>query len=315
MAAPNVPTQDPYWWADPPLKERLLRDPAAVLKERGITAPVGLHPQIVQEALRIVSLLWVEGKVVPLERFYIDPADEGLLFGRGVWESTKTIKGVPWLWKEHIARLVKTAVLVDIQLAPERLPDSKQVAEYVALLTGQDVVIRLNVTAGRPGHTGVVWMSASLRPAPSTAVRLKSLLTPVFKDQPYLAWKTFQYASRLRIGQEAGKAGFDSSLMLDPDHNVLEAAHANIFFRLKDGWVTPSLGDGLFLPGTVRQYVLDHAPVIVREQVIPLSLMSEVTEAFVTNSNVGIVPVTQIDDHKYPVGPETTNLIKWIATT
>ena len=315
MAAQNVPNRDPFWWADPPLKERLIREPAVVLKERGVNVPVGLHPQIIHEAIRIVSLLWVEGKVVPLERFYIDPADEGLLFGRGVWESTKTINGVPWLWQEHIDRLLKTAKILDIEIAPERLPSSKQVADYVALLTGQDVVIRLNVTAGRPGQTGLVWMSSSLRPAPITAVRLKSLLTPVFKDQPYLAWKTFQYASRLRIGQEAGKAGFDSSLMLDPDNNVLEAAHANIFIRMKDGWITPSLGGGLFLPGTVRQHVLDHAPIVVREQVVPLSMLSDATEVFVTNSNIGIVPVTQIDDTKYPIGTETANLIKWITTT
>ncbi len=86
---------------------------------------------------------------MPLDQFYIDPADEGLLFGRGVWESTRTIGGVPWLWPSHLDRLRRTADLLDIAVAPERLPDAKQVSEYTRALSTQEVVVRLNVTAGR----------------------------------------------------------------------------------------------------------------------------------------------------------------------
>jgi len=122
---------DELWWADPPLKQRLLRDPIGVLKERGLSVPTNLPLPIVHEALRIVSLLWVDGRILPLEKFYIDPFDEGLLFGRGVWESTRTVGGIPWLWPAHLERLRHTAALLDIAVAPERLPDSQQVSQYV----------------------------------------------------------------------------------------------------------------------------------------------------------------------------------------
>jgi branched-subunit amino acid aminotransferase/4-amino-4-deoxychorismate lyase len=309
---PQQPARpDELWWANPQLKQQLLTDPAAVLKDRGLTVPADLPLPIVHEFVRVAYLLWVEGRIVPLDQFYIDPSDEGLLFGRGVWESTRTIGGTPWLWPLHLARLRRTAELLYIDVAPERLPDSEQVSEYVRALTGQDVVVRLNVTAGRPGKTGLVWMKAAAQPYPAAALRLRTCRSPVQKGEAYLTWKTFQYATRLRIGQQAGQGGFDTALLLDAEGNLLEAAHANLFVRLPEGWATPT-ADGGLLPGTVRQYLLERSPLPIREQTIPHTLLGRVLEAFVTNSNVGIVPVTQIDGYVFPIGSETRNLIRWL---
>jgi branched-subunit amino acid aminotransferase/4-amino-4-deoxychorismate lyase len=302
---------DEWSWAHPQVKKLLLSDPAAVLKDRGINVPADLPLPVIHEFVRVAWLLWVDGKILPLDQFYIDPSDEGLLFGRGVWESTRTLGGIPWLWELHIARLLRTAELLYIPIAPERLPDSIQVSEYVRALTEQDVVVRLNVSAGRPGKAGLVWMSAAPQPYPASSVRLRTCRSPVQKGQAYLTWKTFQYATRLRIGQEAAQTGFDSALLLDAEDNLQEAAHANIFLRLQDGWVTP-LADGGLLPGTVRQHLLKSAPQPIREQNVPNALLSQVREVFVTNSNVGIVPVSQIDEHTFPIGNETRNLIRWL---
>lgn len=311
MTQPDSAHGDEWWWANPKLRESVLRDPVAVLRDRGINAPAELPLPIVHEFVRVVWLLWVDGKLTPLDQFYIDPSDEGLLFGRGAWESTRTIDGAPWLWPLHVDRLLRTAALLHINLKPERVPDSEQVKAYVRALTTQDVVVRLNATAGRPGKDGMVWMSAAPQPYRAPSIRLQTRTNPVQKGQPYLLMKTFQYATRLRIGQEVVPAGFDSALLLDAEGNLLEAAHANIFVRLWDGWATPT-ADGGLLPGTVRQYVLEKSPLPIREQVIPRTALREIQEVFVTNSNVGIVPVTQIDEYHYPIGAETMNLMRWL---
>src|SRR5262249_47010623 len=96
------------WWANPQLKQQLLTDPAGVLKDRGLNVPPDFPLPVVHEFVRVAHLLWVEGKILPLDQFYIDPADEGLLFGRGAWESTRTVGGVPWLWPLHLDRLRHT---------------------------------------------------------------------------------------------------------------------------------------------------------------------------------------------------------------
>ncbi len=314
MVSRQVDRADELWWAGPQLRQRLLSDPAAVLKERGVNVPVELPLAVVHEFVRVAFLLWVDGEVVPLDRFFIDPADEGLLFGRGAWESTRTVGGVPWLWPLHLDRLRRTAEVLCIDLAPERLPDAGRVGEYVRGLTSQDVVVRLNVTAGRPGKPGLVWMSAAPQPVRPRSLRLRTCRSPVEKGQAYLTLKTFQYATRLRIGQQAARAGFDTALLLDADGNLQEAAHANIFVRLRDGWATPT-ADGGLLPGTVRHHLLAHAPLPIREQTIPRTLLPEVREAFVTNSNVGIIPVTQIDGLPLSVGVDTLSLIHWLDPT
>lgn len=305
-------TQDELWWAEPPLKERLQRDPVAVLKEQGINVPPGIPLAVVHEVVRIVSLVWLDGKLVPRDRFHIDPADEGLLFGRGVWESTRTFGGVPWLWPLHLDRMRRTAALLELDVGLERLPDRKAITDHVRQLTTMDVVVRLYATAGSATRRGIVWMTTALPPTPGGTIRLQTCRSPVVKGQPFLAWKTFQYASRMQAGTLARRAGFDSALMLDPDDNVLEAAHANIFVRLKDGWATPTAETGLLLPGTVRQHLLANPPVPLREQTVTLAQLREVREAFLTNSNVGIVPVTQIDNQTLPVGGETLALLRWL---
>jgi branched-subunit amino acid aminotransferase/4-amino-4-deoxychorismate lyase len=54
------------------------------------------------------------------------------------------------------------------------------------------------------------------------------------------------------------------------------------------------------------------APLTIREQVITLAQMRTAREVFVTNSTVGIVPVTQIDAQAFPVGEETQALKRWL---
>jgi branched-subunit amino acid aminotransferase/4-amino-4-deoxychorismate lyase len=284
-----------------------------LLKQQGITVPANTPPHVVNDLVRIVSLIWLDGRIVPREQFHIDPADEGLLFGRGLWESTRTFGGLPWLWPLHIERLLNTAKLLEIDVDPQRLPDAQQVHDYVRTLSGSDVVIRLNVTAGWPAmkKPGAVWMTAMLLPKLEPSVRLRSCSTPVPKDEPYLTWKTFQYAGRMRASQEAHKAGFDSALLCDAEDNVLEMSLANIFVRLPDGWATPTATGGL-LPGTVRRHLLEKAPLPMRELTIPRRRLAEVTEVFITNSKVGILPVVQIDDQKWPIGAETQELMRWL---
>src|SRR5262245_55908007 len=97
-------------WGNPQFQGRL-PEPAAILKEQGIEVPADCPPEIVEELIRIVSLIWLNGKIVPREQFYIDPADQGLLFGRGLWECTRTIGGIPWLWPLHVDRLLRSAAL------------------------------------------------------------------------------------------------------------------------------------------------------------------------------------------------------------
>src|SRR4051812_44332906 len=114
---PQPTADDDFAWAGPELGDRLRADPAAALRDRGIDPPADLPPHVLREFVRVTHLLWVDGRLTPIDRFHIDPADEGLLFGRGAWESTRTVGGVPWLWPLHTDRLRRTAQVLGIDLA------------------------------------------------------------------------------------------------------------------------------------------------------------------------------------------------------
>lgn len=302
---------DYSWWAGAPSESKVRQNPVGFLAERGVNVPPETPTHVLLEILRVVTLIWCDGRILPIDRFSIDPADEGLLFGRGVWESSRTQNGVPWLWNWHLDRLRKTAEALHIAVDSSKLPDAEAVARFVRTLTKQDVVIRLNATAGRPGGKGLIWMTASLLPMPKTSIRLKSARNPAGIGNPYLLWKTFQYSTRLRVGQEAAKLGFDSALLVNANDELLEAAHANIFLKIDGEWWTPKV-NGEFLPGTVRQFLLQQSPIQIREKELSLGSLDATTEVFVTNSNIGIVPVTQIDSLQFNVGPDTQSLSKWL---
>jgi len=301
---------DEFWWAEPALKALLESDPAAAGRSLGLDVPADAPAQALVEAAQVLSVIWQDGRVVAKRDFALSPDDEGLLFGRGVWESTRTFAGWPWLWESHLERLCHTARLLDLFVDPARLPRADVVARFVRGLTGMDVVVRLNASAGGRGRPGTVWMSAAPPPPPITSVRLQTLRSPVPKGQPYLVWKTFQYATRLRVGLSAAP-GFDSTLLVDERDRLQEAAHANLFVRTEEGWATPECDGGL-LPGTLRRHLLESAPASIAERAILKAELSGVVEAFVTNSNVGIVPVTRIDDHHFPIGEETRRLARWL---
>ena len=301
---------DDSWWAGPDLAALLRRDPAAAIRALGLVVPPEAPAQSLVEAVRLMSVIWQDGRAIAKRDFLVSPDDEGLLFGRGVWESTRTHAGRPWLWGMHLERLVRTARLLNIPIDPAQLPDADAVARHVRGLTGMDVVIRLNATAGGNGRPGTVWMTTALPPEPMPRIRLQTCRNPVPPDQPYLVWKTFQYATRLRVGQSAGP-GFDSMLLVDAAGHLLEAAHANIFVRTDAGWATPAAAGGL-LPGTVRRHLLESAPARIAERPIHRDELADVREAFLTNSNVGLVPVVQVDRHHYPVGAETLRLASWL---
>ena len=313
MIIEQSPSNDLMLWADREFQAEFRNDPVVALKTLGVTVAPGLPDVVLAEVARIASIVWQDGRTILKRDFVVSPDDEGLLFGRGVWESTRTVDGVPWLWAEHLDRLRATLELLKLPFDAKRLPDAEAITQFVRSLTRMDVVLRLNVTAGGRGRPGTVWMSATIPPAPIHEIKLQTYRSVVPKGQPYLVWKTFQYATRLEVGRQVSP-GFDSTLLHDENDNILEAAHANLFVRLPEGWATPVVDGGL-LPGTVRRVLLERSPTAIVERAISRSELGSVSEAFVTNSNVGIVPVTRIDDHQYPVGDETRRLNEWLKIT
>ena len=111
---------------------------------------------------------------------------------------------------------------------------------------------------------------------------------------------------------EAEKKGADEAVMLTVDGAIAEASRANIFLVKNSALWTPSLDAGI-LPGITRAVVLElseTAGMVSNEATIEPDRLETADEVFVTNSVVGILPVSEWDSRQYAVpGPKTTELI------
>lgn len=93
--------------------------------------------------------------------------------------------------------------------------------------------------------------------------------------------------------------------MLDDGARVIEASAANLFIA-RDGRVcTPPL-DGAGVAGLIRRQILDGIAAVdgvpVVERPLEPADLYEADEVFLTNCVIGLWPVTQVDDCRYPVG-------------
>lgn len=256
---------------------------------------------------RLGELVWADGRVIAASDFRLDPRDEGLLYARGLFETTRTFDCRPWLWTEHLGRLIRSAEELGIAVDAARLPDADEAARFVRMDGAGDVVLRLNVSAGPAGGAGRVWLFARPLPEPKESAALATSPYRVDPVDPFARHKCFNYALRLAAHREAAARGADDALLLDPAGNLLEAAHANLFVRIGEEWRTPPPGGGV-LPGIVRRLVLDRLLDAAVEAPTHRSELDAAGEAFLTNSVVGIVPVARIDQRPLDVGERTREL-------
>jgi len=92
-------------------------------------------------------------------------------------------------------------------------------------------------------------------------------------------------------------AGVDEAICLNERGLVAEASISNIFLVTDDILRTPGLDSGI-LPGVTRETVLELASKLgikSAEQEIKLDELFEAQEAFLTNSLIEVMPLTEID--------------------
>ncbi len=109
--------------------------------------------------------------------------------------------------------------------------------------------------------------------------------------------KSTNYLESLLAKMEAKMAGADEALFLNERGFVAEASACNIFLVMGGVLLTPPLSSGI-LPGITREVVLELASTLgipVREQEVGLKDLFKAEEAFLTNSILEIMPLTNVE--------------------
>ncbi len=245
---------------------------------------------------------YIGGQWVHPNEATISINDIAVLRGYSVFESLRTYNRRPFHLDEHLMRLYRSAILIEMEIPWSSAQIAGIVREIIARNMYRHATIRLLITGGE-SEDGIL---------PSGKPTLAVLITPLGeRDMEQFAkgcWlittslqrvspeaKTANYVAAVRALKEAMRRGAADALFVNEQGHVLEATRSNFCIFRGDTLITPREG---ILIGITRNVVLELARgrFVVEERPILLEELAMADEAFLTSSSKEITPVVQIDD-------------------
>lgn len=228
--------------------------------------------------------------------------DIAVLRGYSVFESLRTYNRRPFHLDEHLARMFRSAELIELEIPWTREHIADVVQEIIARNSYRHATIRLLATGGESEDgimpTGKPVLAVLITPLGERDMErfargYKLITTRLQRVSPEA--KTANYVAAVRALKEAKRQDAADALFVNKQGHVLEATRSNFFIFRGDTLVTPREG---VLIGITRDVVLELARgrFAVEERPILLEELRLVDEAFVTSSSREITPVVQIDD-------------------
>lgn len=266
----------------------------------------------------MTDLCNVDGRIVPEADATVPVLDRGFLFGDSVYEVLRTRDGVPFAWREHLARLRGSAAAIALDLDPDDAGLMRPIVatiaasrrgddgeRYVRLIvtrgTGTAPSIDPEAVAGPPRIVVIVRALPADRCGAPTRVALVARV-PAPGRQADPAVKSGNYVTNVRGLVEARRRGAAECVFVDGEGFATEASTANLYAVLDGELHTPPVGSGL-LAGITRGLLLvcaREAGVVVQERRIRREALLAAQEVFLSGTVRELAPVTHLDDQ--PVG-------------
>lgn len=264
--------------------------------------------------------VWINGK----DGGHLDPADRGLAYGDGLFETLRVEKGRAVLGEAHFARLQHSAadLGIPLDLAALRRDFSRFLAHCAP--SGIAKIIVTRGVSGRgylpdPGALPTVVFSAHALPeypAAHAAEGIRAVFcTQRLGRQPLLAGhKHLNRLEQVLLRRELATLQADEALVCDIEGFVVEGVSSNVFF-VRDGALhTPRL-EMAGVRGVLRSALMDFADrqgIAVHEALYGRADFMAADEVFFCNSVNGVWPVASLHDghseRRWQPGPVTRRL-------
>ncbi|MBX7198808.1 MAG: aminotransferase class IV [Rhodospirillaceae bacterium] len=260
----------------------------------------------------------LNGKIVEVADARIDPADRGLAFGDGLFETMSLRKGRVRRLPAHLARLRLGAGALGIPLAYDDANLESQVTGLVAANTLTEAVVKITLTRGpdarglalpaRPKPTLLI-TTAEAPPEPEPARVIISSVTRRNEFSALSRFKTLNYLDNVIARDQAVQAGADDALLLNTQGRLAGGTAANVFLLVNGGLITPPVEEGA-LPGVARADAIRLTR--AEEKPVTVETLIDASEVFLTNA-LGVRAVVRIGDK--PVGDGEPGLITQLVAT
>ncbi len=249
---------------------------------------------------------WVyfDNKILTKGHGRISGLAEGLLIGQGLFETMRCYDGKVFALDKHLKRLLESCPVLRI-----KRPSLKDLKKAVLCVVEKNrltnAYIRLNVF--KNGEDSSIFVFAKRLSLPGPVKYKRGFSVTLFRDEriglsPLNNVKSLNHYFYSRLSRMAADLGFDEAVFMNARGEIVEGSKTNIFLVKGNKVSTPEITSGC-LPGITRAIAIEclkRSGFSVRERkILPGELYSQ-DEIFVTNSLIGIMPVTRLDNK--PVG-------------
>jgi 4-amino-4-deoxychorismate lyase len=254
---------------------------------------------------------------------HLDTDNRGFQYGDGVFETIAVRHGKPRLWNYHMRRLGRACERLGLTL-PTSIDAAVTDAIESTLEDRHRCVVKVVVTAA-PGQRGygrempgqaetfvTVFPATELeRSAYRHGIVTRFCDTRLAVGSPFAGLKTLNRLEQVLARSELRQTDALEGFTFDVENRLICGTMSNVFLVRDNAVATPAL-QRCGVEGVMRQLVLDLAPDIEVGDLV-LADLQAADEVFITNSQIGLVPVSRCGDHSWPVGPVTLATMRKLA--
>ena len=259
------------------------------------------------------EIVYLNGSLIPRNEASVSVLDYGFLYGFGLFETMRAYGGRVFRLKKHLNRLARSAETLGIAIPV--IDWEGAVMDTLRVNKLGDARIRITISTGEGGvvpdpttcEKPTVLILASPYTPHSREVYekgFKAIISSIRRNSqsPLSRLKSANYLESMLARQEARKAGADEAICLNEKGLLAEASMSNIFLVTNGILKTPGLESGI-LAGITRETVIEIASqsgIDTLEEDISLDELLRSEEAFLTNSLMEIMPLTEVAEK--PIG-------------
>lgn len=258
--------------------------------------------------MNLPAHIWINGRIVNTVEAYISPFDHGFLVGDGVFETLVARSGRPFTPTRHWKRLVASCESMGIT-PPALEYYLKAIHDVMEANSLPDARVRVTLTSGDGplgsdrGESPATMTAAAtpLKPWPPTET---VLIVPWTRNErgALAGIKSTSYADNVRALALAHAQGAGEALFANTRDELCEGTGTNIFIVANGRVQTPPLSSGC-LAGVTRALTIEAcqaAGMTVEEVALPITVLQNCDEAFLTSSTRDVHPLARINVREMP---------------
>lgn len=258
-------------------------------------------------------MVFLNGKLLPVEQATVSVLDRGFIFGDGVYELVPVYSRVPFRLDEHLKRLERSLAEVQIRNPYSRVQWRDIVYRMIDTQPFQDQGVYFQVTRGVAkrdhafpgGVEPTVFMMSNPLVTPPRELVEKGAAAVSAADNRWLRCdiKSISLLGNCLLRQRSAEAGAAETILFR-DGRLTEASASNVFV-VKGGVILCPPKDQLILPGITYDVVIELAqgnglPLELRE--VRENEVRSADEIWVTSSSKEVLAVVALDGAQVGTG-------------